>query len=302
MERAFLFEGLGIGDLAVFYRYFAQDFTFRELSISLSRRLGVNIPAALLRPDRKDIWLYNQLYTCMCDILLCQWLRSNHVKPDLVAGHSLGVYPALHAAGAISIPAALDLVSGIHALLKRMSKETFVSCVVVAQSLEILRKTILAKSQADKPVYVATINTAKQAVITGPKQDVAAIFSYFHDSSELAAKTISLPYPVHTPYIAPLKAELRALIASTPIQTANIPIISTLDQQAITHADDVRVFILQHLYTPVHWLNTVQTLKHRAAFFDIGMRYYIAKLMFWIDKKSKCHIMKQILANNFERI
>lgn len=290
MRNCFLFEGIGTGSLEGFTLQYIRDFDFRELSIYISKKCSYNLPRSIDIENSSDPFLRDQINTTLSNITAFHILKSQDLALDIIAGHSLGVYSAMYASGAIELKDTIFLVAEIHRILKeRFEKEDFLSAIIIAPSIQDLRQALISKSNPAKPMYISNINTQKQSVVCGPTENVTALFSYFNDISKLKDKMLRLPYPVHTPYITAAKEELYELVSKIDLRDPSVPIINTVDQSIITTKHELSDYIVSNLYNPVHWLNTIEYHKENTVFWDIGLRYYISQLMFWIDKRIKCY-------------
>lgn len=299
MNNCFLFEGIGIGSLEEFFYHFIKDFDFRELSLYISKKCNYNLCNIIDKKDQSDPILKDQIITTLCNIISFQKIKAKILLPDLLAGHSLGVYSAMFASGAIELNDTVTLLSNIHNLLQNSFKdEDYLSVIIIAPSIQDLRQTIISKSRAESPIYLSNINTPKQGVACGPKDDIISLFEYYHDLEKIKDKTLKITYPVHTPYIKKYKDKLLDIVNKISIRDPKIPVINTINQNLINNKEDLKDYIIKNLYNPVHWFNTIEAYKTNTVFYDIGLRYYIAQLMFWIDKKIKCFTMKKIFERN----
>lgn len=299
MKKCFLFEGVGVGDLDEFFFHFIRDFEFRELSIFLSKKSSYNIPRSISQDSKGDRYILDQLNTTHSNIIVYQKFKAKGILPDITAGHSLGVYSALYAAGALNLADTVQLVSDMHRIMKDAFKDTdFLSAVIIAPSIQNLRQVLISKSKTDKPIYISNINTAKQAVVCGPRESVISLFAYYHDLSKLKEKQLDIPYPVHTPYISAIREKLAGAVDGLALKDPLIPVINTVNQSFMTKKDELAEYIVSNLCNPVHWLNTVEYNKEEMIFYDIGLRYYISQLMFWIDKKTKCFNLRKNIERN----
>ena len=191
-------------------------------------------------------------------------------RPDMVAGHSLGEFSALVAAGALSFEDGLRLVS-IRA--KAMQKACEIAPGAMAAVLMLPAETVEAICAEVQGIVVpANYNCEGQIVISG---DVAAVEEACVRMKEAGARR-ALPLPVggafHSPLMEPARAELAIAIEQTQFKVPCCPIYQNVNALPSTDPAEIKANLLAQLTSPVRWTQTILNMEKEGAnlFVEVG--------------------------------
>ena len=191
-------------------------------------------------------------------------------RPDMVAGHSLGEFSALVAAGALSFEDGLRLVS-IRA--KAMQKACEIAPGAMAAVLMLPAETVEAICEEVQGIVVpANYNCEGQIVISG---DIAAVEEACVRMKEAGARR-ALPLPVggafHSPLMEPARAELAIAIEQTQFNVPCCPIYQNVNALPSTDPAEIKANLLAQLTSPVRWTQTIQNMEKEGAnlFVEVG--------------------------------
>lgn len=191
-------------------------------------------------------------------------------RPDMVAGHSLGEFSALVAAGALSFEDGLRLVS-IRA--KAMQKACEIAPGAMAAVLMLPAETVEAICAEVQGIVVpANYNCEGQIVISG---DVAAVEEACVRMKEAGARR-ALPLPVggafHSPLMEPARAELAIAIEQTQFNVPCCPIYQNVNALPSTDPAEIKANLLAQLTSPVRWTQTILNMEKEGAnlFVEVG--------------------------------
>lgn len=191
-------------------------------------------------------------------------------RPDMVAGHSLGEFSALVAAGALSFEDGLRLVS-IRA--KAMQKACEIAPGAMAAVLMLPAETVEAICAEVQGIVVpANYNCEGQIVISG---DVAAVEETCVRMKEAGARR-ALPLPVggafHSPLMEPARAELAIAIEQTQFNVPCCPIYQNVNALPSTDPAEIKANLLAQLTSPVRWTQTILNMEKEGAnlFVEVG--------------------------------
>lgn len=191
-------------------------------------------------------------------------------KPDMTAGHSLGEFSALVAAGAISFEDGLRLVSiRANAMQKCCEANPGGMAAIIGMTNEAVEE--VCKS-VDGLVIPANYNSDGQVVISGEK---AAVEAACEKAKEAGAKR-ALPLPVsgafHSPLMEPARAELAEAIEATAVSAPLCPIYQNVSACAETDPTRIKANLLSQLTSPVRWTQSVKAMLADGAadFTEIG--------------------------------
>lgn len=179
--------------------------------------------------------------------------------PDMVAGHSLGEFSALVAAGALSFEDALRLVAKRADAMQRaciISPSTMAAVL----GLDDVKIEEICASVEGEVVVAANFNCPGQVVISGTHEGVRLAGEKL---KEAGAKRV-LPLPVggafHSPLMEPAREELAAAIEATVFSTPRCPIYQNVNAQAATEVETIKENLISQLTAPVRWTQSVRAM------------------------------------------
>jgi [acyl-carrier-protein] S-malonyltransferase len=217
-------------------------------------------------------------------------------EPDYVAGHSLGEYSALVAAGAIELDDALRLVRRRGELMEQLARGAMI--VVIGLDDEALQM-VANESGAE----VANFNAPGQTTLSGSEDAILA--------AEVAAKTrgarrvMRLPVngAFHSTLMQPVAEALAPMIARTPVVKPMAPLISNVTAEPIVHPDDIRRELVEQITASVQWTRSVQTMIELGVshFYEVGSGNVLSGLIGRIDKSVTTAPAERLLAQESAR-
>jgi [acyl-carrier-protein] S-malonyltransferase len=204
-----------------------------------------------------------QLATFVMSLVVLDAVERLGLTPAACAGHSLGEYTALVAAGALS------LADGTSLVIERgdaMQGAADTSPGTMAALIGIADDDAEAACQrAETDVWVANYNAPGQVVIAGTAAGIAAATGH---AKELGARKI-LPIPVsgafHTPMMLPARARLRARLDAVTFHDPEVPVVANVDARLHTDADEWAGLLSAQLCSPVRWRQSLEALSVRGA-------------------------------------
>ena len=190
-------------------------------------------------------------------------------KPDMVAGHSLGEFSALVAAGALSFEDGLKLVSlRALAMQKCCEKQPGAMAAVIALPDDVIEKVC-----ADIPgVVPANFNSPGQVVISGEEQAIDTACEQLKAAGAKRAIKLPVSGAFHSPLMEPARTELAKAIEATPFHTPKCPIYQNVTAQATTDPEEIKANLLKQLTSPVRWTQSVRNMREAGAthFVELG--------------------------------
>ena len=205
-------------------------------------------------------------------------------QPEFVAGHSLGEYTALAAAGVLEVADAVQLA----ALRGRLMHLAAIQAPGSMAAVLGIDDATLNQVAGDAGVYVANYNCPGQVVISGDRDKMTAA------SEALVAKGAKvLPLAVsgafHTPLMAPAADGLAKVVERLTFKDASIPIIANTTGEPITAAADIKAELLKQLTTSVYWQKSVEYMIGAGinTFIEIGPGKVLSGLIRRINRDVK---------------
>lgn len=292
MGLGFLFPGQGaqevgmVGDICA-----AEDAVskrFEEASDVLGFDLGdvvANGPAERLNETEVTQPALLTAGVALLDV----WRRRNGAEPEVVAGHSLGEYSALVAAGSLDFRSAVVLV---HERGKLMQGAVPAGQGAMAAILGLDDEVVEESCEAiDGTVAPANYNSSGQVVIAGAADAVAAAIDACKDRGARRAVPLDVSVPSHCALMAPASEPLAELLSNADIRDPRIPVVQNYSARAATDRATIRDNLLRQLTSPVRWSASVLTMARAGTdvFVECGPGSVLAGLARRIDRSLAVH-------------
>lgn len=200
-----------------------------------------------------------QLALCCTEIALAKYWASLGVKPDVVVGHSLGEYAALHVAGVISASEAIFLVGRRAEMLESRCQSGSHKMLAVRASVEQIKKTVDGK---DVAYEIACINGPKDTVLSGTVTNISVLTSIL-EGDAYKCYSLEVAFAFHSLQTDPILDEFEAIAKSGVLfQAPTVPIISPLLNKVIFDDKTVNsTYMSRATREPVNFLAALQTAK-----------------------------------------
>lgn len=217
-------------------------------------------------------------------------------EPDYVAGHSLGEYSALVAAGALALPDALRLVRRRGELMELHGRGGMIAVLGLDdEALQVIA--------TETGTEVANFNAPGQTTLSGTEEALAV--------AELAARergarrVIKLPVNAafHSSLMAPVAEALKVDIDRTPVVKPRVPLVSNVNAEPIAHPDDIRNELVEQICASVRWTRSVETMVELGVthFYEVGAGNVLTGLVGRIDKSVTAIASERMLADSAPR-
>jgi malonyl CoA-acyl carrier protein transacylase len=203
--------------------------------------------------------------------------------PTFVAGHSLGEYNALLAAGVFDFATGLRLVARRGTIMGRVRGGSMTAVIGLAPAAI---EAVLAESEAGRRLDVANYNSFDQTVIAGPKEDLTAIEAPLVAAGARGCIALNVSAPFHSRYMREAQVEFTGVLRDVQLAAPAIPVISNVTARPY-EADAVRDTLARQIGSSVRWLDSMLYLLDQAAaeFEEVGPGTVLTKMLAQIKKK-----------------
>ena len=270
MSKAYIFPGQGSQFPGMGKALYERSAEARALMDKANEILGFPITDIMFGDSAEDLKATRvtqpAIFIHSVVLALCSGLET----PAMVAGHSLGEFSALAAAGAMSFEDALKLVAVRASAMQKCCEQVPGSMAAIIKLPTETIEEICASCSG--LVIPANYNSEGQVVISGEAEAVAEAC---RKMTEAGAKR-ALPLPVsgafHSPLMEPARIELAEAIDKTPFQAPACPVYQNVTALPATDPDVIKANLLKQLTSPVRWTQTVQNMVADGAdyFLEIG--------------------------------
>lgn len=262
MKLAFVFPGQGSQKLGMMAAYgdeaVVRD-TFAEASTALGRDLWQLVSEGPAEALNQTVNTQPLMLTAGIAAYRL-WLAKGGARPAVVAGHSLGEYAALVAAGAIAFADAVPLVE----LRARAMQEAVPAgeggmAAVLGLELDAVREACLAAAQG-QVVEAVNLNSPEQTVIAGHASAVQRAADACKAAGAKRAMLLPVSAPFHCALMRPAAEKLAERLQALTLVTPEIPLINNVDVASVTDPAQIKDALVRQAAAPVRWVEIMQAM------------------------------------------
>ncbi len=253
--KAFVFPGQGAQFVGMGKDLYENNAQAKELFEKANEVLGFRITDLMFNGTEDDLkqTKVTQPAVFLHSVILAKAL-GEQFKPDMVAGHSLGEFSALTAAGALTFEEGLKLVEA-RALAMQKACEAAPSTMAAIIGLPDEKIEEICAQVDD--VVAANYNNPGQVVISGSFEGVNKACELFKEAGAKRALPLKVGGAFHSPFMEPARAELAEAIEKAVISTPICPVYQDVDAKPHTNAQEIKENLLKQLTSPVRWSHIV---------------------------------------------
>lgn len=215
-------------------------------------------------------------------LTVVQARASGRWKPSLVAGHSLGEYTALWAAGVLDFASALRLVRERGRLMKAAGEcHPGAMAAILGMPSGPLREVCAQVGE----VWVANDNSPGQVVVSGRKDALEKALQLAKERGAKRAIPLAVSIASHSPLMISAAESLAVTIGKLPLAPAVPPVVANVTAAPMTEPADVRLELVRQLTSPVRWVESVQYMIAQGvrSFIEVGPKNVLSRLINQID-------------------
>ena len=186
------------------------------------------------------------------------WQQHTDKRPSLMAGHSLGEYAALVAAGALSFEDALPLVRYRAEVMQNAVAEGVGAMAAILGLDDDAVRSVCDEASQGQVLEAVNLNSPGQVVIAGNKEAVERGMELAKEKGAKRALALPVSVPSHCALMKPAAEELLAYLKGVQINKPLIPVLHNADVLAYSDAEQIKDALVRQLFSPVRWVETVQ--------------------------------------------
>ncbi|MGQ5113304.1 ACP S-malonyltransferase [Bacillus halotolerans] len=289
---AFLFPGQGSQFIGMGKELYEQVPAAKRLFDEADETLETKLSSLIFEGDAKELTLtYNaQPALLTTSIAVLEKFKESGITPDFTAGHSLGEYSALVAAGAMSFK---DSVYTVRKRGEFMNEAVPAGegamAAILGMDADVLKQVTDKVTEDGHLVQLANLNCPGQIVISGTAKGVELASEQAKENGAKRAIPLDVSGPFHSELMKPAADKLKEVLDSCELKDADVPVISNVSADVMTDKADIKEKLIEQLYSPVRFEETVNKLiaEGVTTFIEIGPGKVLSGLVKKVNRRLK---------------
>ena len=260
-----------------------DDPDFAEIAAIARDRAKFNLNDLTWLGEEETESVKLQVYGVSMSLYKARRLRSEGVRPDLIAEHSMGIYPSLAVSGALTEEDAVQLTFRVGRSISAMrNRGEYALCCIVGLPLE----PVLCIAE-NNGVYPANLNTSRHFLLSGERRMMESAEAEALAKGAFSVKLFPCDAPLHSPLMSAMEGEMLEIFSGYRYRDPVIPLMNHIDQDYLA-AGDIAEFMMRELMLPVYWEKCYNSLRKAGAsrFFEVGAGDSLKKYNRWIESEA----------------
>ena len=292
--KAYVFPGQGAQFIGMGKELFDNSQSGKELFEKANDILGYRITDIMFSGTDEELrqTKVTQPAIFLHSVILAHELGDSF-QPDMVAGHSLGEFSALVAAGALSFEDGLKLVyARAMAMQSACEAEPSTMAAILGLEDEVVENVL---KDIDEIVVPANYNSPGQLVISGSMKGIDIACEKLKEAGARRALPLKVGGAFHSPLMEPARVELAKAIENTTFKSPVCPVYQNVNAKPETDPDRIKKNLIAQLTSPVRWTQTVENMIADGAnlFIEVGPGNVLQGLVKKVDRKMETRKAEQ---------
>ena len=284
---AFVFPGQGSQYVGMGKELYENNETAKKYFDEIFDKLDFDLKKVMFEGPEEELKQTKNTQPAIVamSLVLEKLLRDKGIKPDFVAGHSVGEYAAIGSAGFLSLEDTIKLTVARGKAMNEVAQEVDgTMAAVLGMTADRIREII---SSVEGIVEAVNFNEPNQTVIAGEKSAVEAACAALKEAGAKRALLLPVSGPFHSSLMKPAGEKLKTEAEKFQFKNAEIPLIANTTGKSITTGTEIVEEIYVQSFGPVKWVDTVKELKSQGVteIYEIGAGKVVAGLTKKIDKE-----------------
>lgn len=274
MKHAYIFPGQGSQFPGMGKEIYENNAFAKKLFEQANKILGFRISEVMFSGTEEDLRQTNVTQPAVFLHSVIAYKSIENIRPDMVAGHSLGEFSALVANGVLSFEDGLQLVA-IRARAMQKACEMnpgTMAAIVALDAAKVEEICHLVQQETGEVVVPANYNTPVQLVISGSLKGIEIACERMKAAGARRALVLSVGGAFHSPLMEPARDELKDAIEKTTFYNPSAAIYQNVVAKPVVSKEDIKKNLIDQLTGPVRWTQSVEAMIKEGAtkFIEVG--------------------------------
>ena len=293
---AFLFPGQGSQEVGMgkdlIENYKEAEELFNEANLVLKDE-GIDLKKLCLEGPEEELskTMNSQPSVLTISIILFKLLQKNNIKPDIVAGHSLGEYSALVAASSIDFKETVRMVRKRGQYMQTATPLGTGSMAAIISLKKDKIEELIKKVSKFGIIEIANYNSPYQIVVSGKSEVIDKLLILGEEEEDVNVVSLKVSAPFHSSLMRKAKENLASYIENINIQDPQIPVICNVTADYVKTSKEIKDALIKQMTHPVKWVDIIKKMNSEGinCFIEVGPGNVLKKLIKQILPKAKVY-------------